>query len=107
MKWTVRSEYNGQIDNTYGVFYAPMNITNLRFVMTFHAVKVGSYTINPTCCDLQDFRFDNKYSPYTFFDELEVNQETDIVEERLAKQIDRLTKITIGQFKDQGEYGIA
>ena len=77
MKWIVRSEYNGQIDNTYGVFYAPMNITNLRVVLTFQSIELSyddmTYIIYPTCCDLQDFNFKKKYSPYIFFDQLGVS----------------------------------
>ena len=61
MKWVVRSEYNGQIDNTFGVFNAPMNITNLRVVLTFQSIELPGKDIRtkiyPTCCDLQDFNF--------------------------------------------------
>ena len=103
MHYVVRSEFRSEIDNSHGMFFAPFNLNILRFVLTFHDIKISKKCkLNLVLTDLQDFNGDN-YAPYTTFNELSVDKaHPDNPQLFFAKQIDRLTKVTTNNFRDQG-----
>ena len=96
MKISVLANYFAEIDNSYGIFFSPFNINDLRIVTTLHSVKFTSnenkINIRFNCCDLTDFDSkDGKYNPYVYSNEL-----------TKYSALDRLTKINYSNCTNTG-----
>jgi hypothetical protein len=117
MSYYIRTIFTAEIDNSHGIFYAPFNLNILRIIIDLHAIKVDKNTkICLNCCDLTDYNQSREYTPYTYFQNLERNlgdnSDNWLTDKKLhpviyQKHIDRLTKIDITHFVDQGEFKIA
>jgi hypothetical protein len=109
MSYDIRMIYTAEIDNSHGIFYAPFNLNILRIIVDLHAIKVDKKTkICLNCCDLTDFNTSRAYTPYTFFQNLERDLTDPIDHSSIyQKHIDRLNKIDVTHFEDQGEFKIA
>jgi len=39
MCYSIRADFTAEVDNSYGIFYAPFNLNVLRIIMDFHSIK--------------------------------------------------------------------
>ena len=56
MSYYIRMIYKAEIDNSYGIFYAPFNLNSLRIIIDLHSIEVNRKTrLCFDCCNLTDF----------------------------------------------------
>jgi hypothetical protein len=96
MKISVLTNFYAEIDNSYGIFFSPFNVNDLRIVVNLHSIKfqhgLDKVNIRFNCCDLTDFELVNgNYNPYVNSSEL-----------TKYKAIDRLTKINYSNCTNTG-----
>ena len=76
MSYEIRTNFTAEIDNSFGIFYAPFNLNILRIVMDIHSIKIKSPVkckLNITCCDFSDFNKSKNCTPYINFNTLKLN----------------------------------
>lgn len=96
MKICALTRYNAEIDNSYGIFFSPFNVNDLRIVITLHQIKISNsenkINITFNSCDLTDYIMeDGRYNPYVYSNELSRNS-----------TLDRLTKINYANCTNTG-----
>lgn len=102
MSYSIRMVYTAQIDNSYGIFYSPFNLSTLKIIIDFHSIKLDSKSkLCINCCNFTDYD-DITKNPYIYFHNLKQKINNENHKLIYKKSLDRLTKIDISRFIDQG-----
>lgn len=96
--------FRAEIDNSYGAFFAPFNLSRLKIVVGLAPLYLQDQTIRVsfTVADTLEYAENGPYDPFVGFDELSTEQGR--VSER---QVNRYHKINRHFCSDSGEYIIA
>jgi len=75
-KWKVWKCFNAEIDNSFGAFFAPFNLSTLRIVMTLHHLVLQNkhekkVKVNLIGVDVMDYDVERGYDPFLPLDKLE------------------------------------
>ena len=68
-KWRVWKCFNAEIDNSFGAFFAPFNLSCLRIVMTLHHLVLQNHDqkkvkVNLIGVDVMDYDVQKGYNPF-------------------------------------------
>lgn len=68
-RFKVWKRFNTEIDNTYGSFFAPFNLSILRIVLTMHHFLVrdeegNKIKVHLVGTDVMDYDPENEYNPF-------------------------------------------
>jgi hypothetical protein len=97
--------FRAEIDNSYGAFFAPFNLSRLKIVVRLAPLFFQQHDIKVTfsCVDALEHGQEGPYNPFASFDSLGQPDSA----EPSARQVNRYHKINRHWCNDSGEYVIA